>query len=376
MKFALLRTGAVLVMMVATMILIGCEDEREYIDNFRNFVVNFDLLEPYVTVRASHEGTLWATWARVKCSDKGVLLKSYDHGETWEQAYIFQNPIDTIYCDYFGNVFVATTLDRWGDPGTAELFKSADGGNTFAKVLDMLAGAPFHWNIASANGTMFVSEYGFKGHGNNARRIYRSIDFGDTWEIVFEPPPTYNWHNHKIIISGDRIYQSIGDVPHNHIIVSMDNGETWEQAIDNIHPTSAVQIGSYILWGLDSGANPGQANNGVARYNIDVGEIESFWAPPYPFYGSSYDMAIANGIVYIIFLSYGGDSHPASIWYSRDKGIVWEPLGYIAKEWYDGIGLWSLTVDDRYGYIDIQTPVVRNEYKEYFWGTLRFELLQ
>ena len=345
-------------------------------ENFRGFVVDFVLLHPYVTVRAEHEGTLWATLTRAPLVNSGILLSSQDHGDSWTQVYEFHNPIIMIYCDDFGNIFVATTQDRWGNPGTGELFKSYDGGNTFARVLRFEAGAPFHWNIVSTGGMMFVSEYGFKGIGNNARRIYRSLDFGKTWEIVFNPPPTYNWHNHRIIISNGTIYQSIGDRPHNHIIRSIDKGETWVIAFENMHPTGAVVFDTHILWSLDSGANPGQANAGIVRQDNTTGMMDLVFVPPYPFDGTSYDMAIANGIVYALFLSYRGDRHPASIWYSKDEGNSWGLMGYITKQRYDGIGLWQLTTDERYGYICIQTPVYRDGVKEYFRGTLRFELLR
>ena len=347
----------------------------EFLENFRAFVTDVHLMEPYLYVLAYYDELLWATWSRGKYNDRGNLLKSGDRGNTWEQVYVFYNPIDVIHFDGFGNIFVTTSIDRWGDTGMAQLFRSADGGVSFALVLDIISGAPYHWNIASKDGIMFLSEYGYKGSSDNARRIYRSLDFGSTWHIVFEPPPTYNWHNHKIIITDAwAVYQSIGDMPHNHIIRSLDYGNTWELAIENLHPTAAVQIGNYILWGLDSGANPDVPNSGIARYCIAAGEIESFWIPPYPFSGSCYDIAVANGIIYALFLSYGGDVHPASIWYSKDEGRIWNLMGYIEKQPFTGIGLWALTVDDMYGYIIVQTPTDFTSGIE-FLGTLRFRLL-
>ena len=347
--------------------------------NFRDFITDFVLLEYAVMVLAAQEDRLWATTPSPGehsiQANLRVLLKSYDHGDSWEEVYVFPNPIDTVYCDAFGNIFVATTLDRWGSEGTAELFRSVDGGNTFHKVLDIASGAPYHWSIASQNGTMFLSEYGYKGESDNARRIYRSLDFGESWEVVYEPEPMHNYHNHKILIADEVVYQSVGDWPHNKIIRSVDRGETWELAVDGIHPTGAVVFDTHILWGLDSGGYP---NSGVARYSRISGEIESFWHPPYPFEGSSYSMAMANGIVYAIFLSYSGDSHPASIFFSRDEGETWEMLGYIDKYPQEGIGLWTLTLDDTFGYIDIQTPVQLEdgERMSRYRGTLRFSLLQ
>ena len=345
--------------------------------NFR-FFTEVALLAYGTMVMEAQDGALWAAappqGMRSIQSNLFVLKRSFDHGNTWEHVYRFARPIETVYADDFGNIFVATSMGRWDRRGSAEIFKSSDGGNSFRRVLEMISGAPFHWNFASQNGLMFVSEYGFKGPGDNARRIYRSVDFGETWEIVFEPAPMHNYHNHKILIAGDVVYQSVGDRPHNRIMRSMDFGETWELAVDGIHPTGGVAFDTHILWGLDSGGFP---NSGVAWYNRLTGEIDFFWHPPYPFEGSSYSIGVANGIVYATFLSYAGHYHPASIFFSKDEGLTWELLGFIQKYPNEGIGFWALTFDDTFGYIDIQTPVhfEGSERLPRYRGTLRFRLL-
>ena len=339
-------------------------------ENLRDFAVAPTFLSPNIHALAAQNGRLWGIQGN-------LLLYSDNHGEDWTPLRRFRNPIDTIHHDDYGNLFVATTEGRWLDPGTAKLFRSSDGGDTFYKVLTILSGAPYHWSIASQNGVMFVSEYGYKGEENNARRIYRSLDYGLTWSIVWEPEPTHNWHNHKTVFVGDVIYQSIGDRPHNHVIRSTDQGETWELAIDDMHPTGALVFDTHVLWALDSGANETRENNGIAWYDRESGEITSVWQTPAPFYGASYALTIdPNGTVYAIFLSYLGDEHPASIWYSRDEGQSWSLMGYIDKPWFRGVGLWQIEADDKFGYIRLETPIEFDGAAEYFLGTLRFELIQ
>ncbi|MCL2216903.1 MAG: glycoside hydrolase [Defluviitaleaceae bacterium] len=355
-------------------------DEARAADNFREFVTEFEFLEWGVTVLEYHNGTLWATrLGRENDYDPqarrwrtGELLASVDRGESWLLVYEFPSPVNAIYIDETGNIFVTTTEDRWAAEGTGLLYKSGDGGATFRMVLEVISGVPLRWNIASQNGTMFVSEYGFKGVGDNARRIYRSLDFGETWGIIFQPPPKYNYHMHTTIITEDgTVYQSVGDGEHAKIIRSADNGYNWETVAYGFQPTSAVVFDTHILWGLDGGPW-----YGVARYCRQSGMITNSLDVAPRFSSSNYDMAFAHGIVYAMFLSYGGYDHPAAIFFSADKGDTWNLLGYITGAPEFGIGLIHLVTDDKFGYIDIGTPIYRGDEFEFFRGTLRFELLR
>ena len=337
-------------------------------DNFRGFLTNHRLLDRDVLVKATHSGALLASRFNRE------LVMSVDQGLSWAFLYRFERSIEAIYSDNSGNIFVAVSNDRWAPVGTGELHKSTNGGRSFAKVLDIESGVPLNWNIASRNGTMFVSEYGYKGNsGNNARRIYRSLDFGNAWAIVYEPAPRAEWHNHKTLItSRGVVYQSIGDGENAQIIRSTDNGGSWSVAVEGLHPTSAVEFENHILWGLDAGSRPG-----IVRYDKNSGEITQPLLLPPPFNGPAYGMTASGGIVYAVFLSYEGYEHPASIFYSRDEGVSWNLFGYIVKtDPSDGIGLFNLTADGRFGYINIQTPLYRDGVKEVFRGTLRFDLLR
>jgi len=349
-------------------------------DNFQEFITSFKFLEWGVTVLESHDGVLWATRLdRENDHDPhaqrwrtGYLLKSFDHGESWAFVHYFPKPVNAIYMDDFGNLFVTTSVDRGSPIHTGQLHKSTDGGKTFRVVLDVLSGVPLRWNIASQNGTMFISEYGYKGHGDNARRIYRSLDFGDTWELIFEPEPMHNFHMHITLMMEDgTVYQSIGDGHHAQIMRSLDNGYTWDTVVAGLQPTSAVVFDTHILWGLDGGPW-----YGIARYDRATGETTRALTTPSPFGSSSYDMAFVHDIVYAMFLSYEGYDHPASIFFSEDEGDTWQLLGYITGAPGFGIGLIHLVVDDKFGYIDIGTPIYRNGEVEFFRGTLRFELLR
>jgi len=336
-------------------------------DNFINFSAPYVFLQQGVLVLAAESDTLWAMEHLT-----GQLLKSQNHGEDWTFVYEFENQIQGIHPDGYGNLFVSTSHDRWDAIGSGEIFKSSDGGDTFRKVLALGAGAAMNWNFASRAGTVFISEYGYKGDsGNNARRIFRSLDFGETWEIIFEPPPKNEWHNHKILLAADgTLYQSIGDGENARIIRSTDGGDTWHVAVYGFHPTSAFEVDGYILWGLDSGAVPG-----VIRHCRISNSISQSLALPYPFNGPAYAMAKARGAIFTGFLSYQGQSFPGSLFYTQNGGESWHLLGAIEKPSPSyGVGFWHLSADEYFLYVNLQAPVQHGNYTRLFRGTLRLEL--
>ena len=336
-------------------------------DNFNDFVVSFHLLADNIRVERAWLGALYAS------NGSNQLLRSVDHGESWTVLYSFGRRIDSVYVNDRGYVFVAVTSGRFSPHANSQLFRSVDQGHSFELVLDIESGAPFHWSYASLGNLMFVSEYGYHGTlggvMDNARRVYRSTDYGQSWEVVFSPTPVHNWHNHVTVLAGDVLYQSIGDFPHQRVLRSTDNGNSFSRTAINTHPTSAIVLDDYILWGLDG-------YGGVLRYHRHTGRVGATWRPPAPFTGPVYDMLYVHGIIYALFLSYEGAAHPASIWFSRDYGHNWELLGRIDKAPHEGVGLWSIFADGYYAYVAIQTPV-HMSYGENrtFFGTLRFELL-
>ena len=335
-------------------------------DNF-HFNVNYVLLEWDIQVHTVHEGVLWAIPQRT-----GQLLRSDNQGGNWTPVYEFLKPIRAVHIDQAGNIFVSVTMGRFDPVGTGEIFRSSDGGETFTSVLALKSGGAENWNIASRDGLMFISEYGYKGRGDNARRIYRSQDWGLTWEIVFDPGPRYNYHLHKILILDDgTIYQSVGDGRNAEILRSLDNGDTWHTAVSGLQPTSAIVLEDYILWGLDGGPWCG-----VARYNRRTGEVTRAFETPYPFKSSNYAMVKAHGVIYAMFLSYGGNySHPGSIFFSKDEGVTWELLGYITKEPEWGVGFYHIVADEQFAYVNMCAPIYRYGLRYAFAGTLRFELI-
>jgi len=337
-------------------------------NNFNDFHTSYTLLQDGIIAMEARDGTVWAR------QFGGYLMRSTNHGSNWDFVHEFEATIQGIHVNDYGDIFVSISKDRWSPVGTGKLYRSSDDGETFCKVLDIQSGAALGWNIASKQETMFVSEYGYKGdNGNNARRVYRSLDCGETWQAIYEPVPRLEYHKHKTLIANDgTVYQSIGDGRNASIKKSADNGCTWQTVVDRFHPTAAIDFDDHILWGLDSGPW-----HGIARLNKQTEQMEKAFELPLPFRGSCYDMVYAHGVVYAVFMSYQGHSHPGSIWFSKDEGATWDLFGSITKDHSDSsIGLYDIVTDGKYGFINLQAPAQCDYGNQLqYWGTLRFELL-
>lgn len=324
---------------------------------------NYKALENGKYVMAAREGEVWFRSG----SNSQRLWKSTDHGLTMENTYNFTKMIYNIHFLSDGSMLVATATDSFAGNGDGEVFKSTDGGTTFYKVMDVLSGSPEKWNIdSSPNGTIYLSEYGHKLLPDNARRIYKSTDFGENWTIVYEPPERHDVHMHKLIIdhyNPDTVYQSIGDVGALEIIKTTDGGMTWDIIHTGAHPTSAINFKNHIIWGLD-----GHPDYGIYHHDKATDTFTHVFKPEEGA-GSAYSMMNHNGIIYVGFMKYPHQTQPLSMYVSKDEGYNWEKW----ESWEIETGLsgrLGLIVNDGvYGYSQASIPVDGVE------GSIRFDLI-
>lgn len=337
---------------------------------------DYKLLERNIVVLGKDDENLWASGTVF--NDKGdTLFKSSDLGETWEEVYKFENNIEGIHISKINVLFVSTSLGRWEEEAKAEVYRSENSGVDFEKVLDVESGAAINWNFASDDeGYVYISEYGYKNPPNNARRIYRSSDNGKNFEVVYKPEEQEEYHNHAIgIDSQDNniIYQAIGDLERK-IIISKDRGETWETLIEGMDPTSILDLGDTILFGLDS-----KPKSGIVKYDKASGEFEYALEVELPYGGSIYDMVYKNGVVYAGLLSYDDENHtwPGSVFISKDEGETWEPLVIWPKLEKDtGVAFSNFIEKDGYIFINSRLPLIDSTGVTKYAGTLRLKAIE
>ncbi len=337
------------------------------------FATEYTLLEPYMKVMEADKKYLWAAGGITEKEFMKILYRSVDYGDTWEKVYQFDTRIEGMHVTYNNVLIISTSKDRWDKAANGELWRSDNQGKDFHRVLKLESGAASNWNITSdTEGYIFVSEYGYKSLPNNARRIYRSKDHGLTWEKIYEPEEVQGYHNHVITIdqeNNNTIYQVIGDNV-KKIIMSTDRGNTWEEILSGYHPTSALQIDQYMLWGLDN-----LPYSGIIRYDLETGDHDYSLITPKPYRGSIYDMLYVNNIIYAGLLSYAEDSWDGSIFISKDKGETWDLFATWPKISNMGIGFYEFTTIGDYGYIWVTLPMMKDGIKESYQGTLRFKLV-
>lgn len=324
-------------------------------------------LDPAMKIHASYNGNLYAT-----SLEFNKLFSSSDSGSTWFLLHEFDTNVQTVYFSPLGEMFVSIATDRFNPEGDGVIYRYDSKLEVFEEVLRLKSGAAYVWNIdGDKDGYIFVSEYGYKYLPNNARRIYRSKDSGSTWELVYEPDETDNYHNHLIVIdteNPDIVYQAIGDEKNNKLLKSDDRGKTWNLYKSMFNPISVIQTSDYLIWGTDT--HPQQ---GIYVMDKMTGEMLNHFYPE-GYAGSIYDMTEIDGKIYAGFSSYEWESQwwDGSVWSSEDHGFTWRLEFDIKKILGYGIGFYKFVVEDDIVYVNSSYYAGEESGKPPYTGTLKF----
>jgi len=210
------------------------------------------------------DGSLWIL-ARPGNIERVHLSK--DGGETWQEIWttggghigwgvITQNPNEN-EC-----VLIQTT------PGIIK--KSTDltsnAHTDWQDVLPLDGGyilASFGWDLHENN--IFLSTYGAHNAANPPRWAYRSKDYGETWQTIFEKPISEmanpaHYHIHDISFDPwtSRIWLVVGDTLNADVLYSDDNGTTWNEVygVGKVQQfTTVIPLHDRVIFGSDSYPN-------------------------------------------------------------------------------------------------------------------------
>ena len=155
-------------------------------------------LQPYDLYKTTNGGYTWAgrnLGLRGCCiafydelrgvySDGGHTAITFDGGETWT---IYTQPADmgvegVVFLDSL--TLIGTSNRIWGvDSTRRQIARSTDGGITWESLFAEVCLHSFGKPVFTLNGTILIT-------GGSANEVWRSIDYGDSWQVIRTDVPT------------------------------------------------------------------------------------------------------------------------------------------------------------------------------------------
>jgi hypothetical protein len=178
--------------------------------------------------------------------DAPSIVHSTDKGANFTTLHTFAKPNVSLFKTAQGG-YIAIVSDSASEEdatqANGQIWRSTDECETWEQVGTIVAGDTYVTGFDSLGDVCYLTEYGGRTYPNNARRLYRSVNDGETWTMIkdFDDfTPESNLHTHfvridpytaqdPIVYSDLTIYVGTGDgdsVCGLHR--SQDGGETWE----------------------------------------------------------------------------------------------------------------------------------------------------
>ena len=269
-----------------------------------------------------------------------------DRAGTVEPLGEFAADIQGLHAMDDGTIIVSTDNDRWDPQTPCTIHRSTDGGRSFEPVKTIYGGCPLSWSLASdAEGNLFLGEYGPRAV-SLSKRVWRSVDRGDTWSVVFTAPDVEDVHVHRVAVDPftDDLWVTYGDGEHQGTYMSEDAGEEWTW-MRTSQATAVAFAEDAIYWGEDT------YQGVVTRYDRQTRQFEPVLDAFAQGYGGSvYDMAIGgSGCVYAPMVKYSTHSFAPSLWIG--SGSRWDLLLEVPAEENAFGGIAYITGPDRFGVI-------------------------
>ena len=287
------------------------------------------LTQPIGASWIANDGTLYAGTYQ-------TLYKSTNQGVNWQPLLTFSgDPNQTIKCVYVNRLnFIFTSPDTTATPNTLGIWRSINGGLTWARVLPL----PPDFCILSMTednyGNLFAGVYS-TGPATGGASIYKSTDFGAHWINVYNDSDARHIHCITVDKSNNYIYASVGDeriTPqwHSSVIRATDgaiSNSSWEVilklpqilAIEAVTTKDAngklIPVARLLATDHDNGEIYRTTNDENFNLVLDTGtQCYGYWIR-------------RNDLNGDLFASFTGGEHPnewlAGIWFSTDEGENW-----------------------------------------------------
>lgn len=142
-----------------------------------------------------------------------------------------------------------------------------------------LGNKPGHQGVCvTPDGTIFFGEYTLNSDRDHDTHLYRSMDGGKSFHVVYTFGKKEVRHIHFIKWDpyAKCLWMGTGDEDYENLLLrSSDNGETWEKVGWGSQDWRAIGVcfdKDYLIWGTDAGSVPDQ--NHIIRMSRKTNELE------------------------------------------------------------------------------------------------------
>lgn len=170
--------------------------------------------------------------------------------------------------------------------------------NTFSGYI---GNKPAHQGVCvTPDGTIFFGEYSLNTKRDHDTHLYRSVDGGKSFQIIYSFKSNEIRHIHYIKWDPYEkcLWLGTGDEDRENLMLkSFDNGETWIKAGGGSQDWRAIGVcfnKDYLIWGTDAGSVPDQ--NHINRMNRKTNCLEVLTDVEGPCHGCG---SLIDGRVYI-----------------------------------------------------------------------------
>ncbi len=260
------------------------------------------------------------------------MFKSTDGGDNWKKIGLDSTEhISKIIVDPNNSniIYVAAPGPLWSDSKHRGLYKSTDGGETWAKILykDLKTGCadilvdPSNANIIFASMWEFRRQpYSFSSGGNSSG-LFKSTDGGTTWREITNglPPKPFGRIAMALAPSDPKQMVAIVESKKTGLYISSDNGESWKSqsasfnivarpfyfstiAIDPKDPKRVYRPAYSFSYSSDGGYSFSDASQDGGWVHSD---LHALWINP----------------TYTNLMYVGTDG---GVYSSLDKGVTWQ----------------------------------------------------
>ncbi|MEI6883470.1 MAG: glycosyl hydrolase [Bacteroidota bacterium] len=316
----------------------GLWKSKNYGTTFKPVFDKYNQVIGAITIDQQHPDTVWVgtgeVWVRNSVSVGDGIYKTTNGGETWKKLGLEKSERIAKILIHPANpdvVFVAVVGNLWNSSADRGLYKTSDGGKTWAKILyiDENTGCSDVAIDKTDPSVMYAGMWEFRrtpwsfSSGGNGSGLYRSADGGKTWSKVSNGMPEGMLGRVSLAVSNAKpgLVFALIEAKKTGLYSSSDKGLSWKLVTNSESVNDRPFYFSYLAPDpLDTNIiyKPGftlnKSTDGGKTFSGAAVEGGNYHSDCHPVYISKKD----NNFIYM-----GTDG---GVYYSMDKGNTWRHM--------------------------------------------------